>query len=188
MTEDDPTPPMLSEVADRPGGSGPSAFFARITPHASVTPRASRIIIAAIIAISVLMQGVFALFGIWLVTTFMFLDTAIVVAGFLAYVRWLDRAEEVEIKNGELSVRRIRAGCDVGIDRIPLAPGLTLRARERRGYGLKALEIRQGETRIELAADLMPVEREAFAEALLEAIRAAGGNVRLDRVREAISP
>ena len=143
----------------------PPAFQAVLYPNRSLGDNGFAVLMGAIVLVSVLVGGAFALAGAWPVTGFLGLDVLLLYLAFRWNFRDASRADVIRVDKDGLNVRRILPNGESKEWRFETAWVQVVQEKRRlllRSHG-KALAI---------GAFLTPSERASFADALKEAIRA----------------
>jgi uncharacterized membrane protein len=153
----------MTAIADN--AEAPPVFQAVLYPNRSLGSTGFAVLMGAIILVSVLVGGAFALAGAWPVTGFLGLDVLLVYLAFRWNFRDSARADFIRVDKDGLSVRRVLPGGKSKEWRFETA-WVQVVAEKRR------LLLRTHGKELAVGAFLTQQELASLAEALREAIRA----------------
>lgn len=163
----------------RPEVPAAPAFDALITPHRSLSSRGLLALFAAILTVAIVVQIGLVYAGCWIGAAFVGVDAVLLLVALIA-CRTGGGSERVAVDEGVVRVER-RGPRGAVFDRRDLPVfGLVLERHLDPDYGERHLILRHRGTRHEIARDLAPAERTAFADAFTTAL---GGGVRIERHR-----
>jgi uncharacterized membrane protein len=158
-----------------------------VTPHRSFNERGLWIFHATLCGIALLGQIIFLAIGLWPISIFLGLDAlALIFAVHIHSQCRKHRREEIMVTATEVVIRRFAFRSPMREERLQ-SPGLRLTRCEDPEHGCQKLLLNSWRTETEIARDLSPAERGAFAVALTQALRATGIAVAID-VRSSYSP
>lgn len=140
-------------------------FKAMIHPHRSMGAEARRLVITLVAIAGIISSIPFMVIGAWPVAGYFGLDVLLLFIAFRVNQKRAADREEVIVTPLELSLRRITHKGQAAEWRFNPAWVRIERGREDEEYGLQALSIVSGGTRVSVARDLSPRERADFARA-----------------------
>jgi uncharacterized membrane protein len=147
----------------------PEIFSAVITPHRSLTPRAFRVLMVCLGALSFISAIVCVSIGAWPVFGFFGLDVLLVYVAFRANFRSARAYEQVRVTPSELTVRKVSHRG--GVREWTLNPlWVQLERIVHEEFGIERLFLVSHGRRLGIAAALNPKEKASFARALSNAL------------------
>ena len=159
---------------DAPGASNPPRFSATLTPHRSLGPRGFIVVIALVGLTSFIAGILFLRLGAWPVVGFFGLDFLLVWAAFHLNFRSARAFEEIDVRAGELTIRKIAAnGRMRAVSFNPAWVRLDI-ARDDDNL-VTAIHVWFRDRAIPVGSFLNPADRTAFAGAFVQAVASAGG-------------
>ncbi len=153
----------MSSLANN--AEAPPVFQVALYPNRSLDGTGFVVLMGAIILVSVLVGGAFALAGAWPVSGFLGLDVLLVYLAFRWHFRDSSRADFIRVDKDGLNVRRVLPNGDAREWRFETAWVQVVLERRR-------LLLRSHGKELAIGAYLTQQERTSLAEALKEAIRA----------------
>lgn len=149
-------------------------FHVYLQPNQSLSSQGFAILSITITALAVGLSAFLLMTGLWVGAIFLTFNLAFLLLAFVLARRDRQRAEEVIVEDGHLTVRHYNfRGEPVSSEQMPIY-GLTLHRDHDPDYGLLSLQARLRQKRIEIARDLSPAERQDVAVALGDALRRTG--------------
>lgn len=151
----------------------PPLFDAVITPPVSLGDRGFSTFMAITLAVVCLVDLALMAAGLWWAILFLTGNLVFLMAAFIAVRRARERSERVVVEGGQLRLERHWKGGPGCADTLPLFGLRLVRVRDGAGQ-CRRLELHSRGQRLCFAADLTPLEREAFAETLGRCLHRAG--------------
>jgi uncharacterized membrane protein len=144
-------------------------FAARLTPYRSLGPKGFKILMAFVAASCLISGLLFLAIGAWPVFGFFGLDAFLIWLAFRLNYRSGRMAEEVEIWQHELRLRKIAASGKV-VTHV-LNPFWTRFVVDRHDeFGITRMTLQSRERLIDIGSFLNPLDRESFADAFSHAL------------------
>ena len=149
-------------------------FSATLTPHRSLSPLGFRLVMALIVAGSLVQVVPMVLMGAWPVGFFFGLDILAIYLAFRISNARARRAEQVLLTRAELLVRRF--GWRGDVDEIRFNPfWVRLKTEEDPDFGMQRIALVQRRQELEIGAFLAPFEKADFAREFGGALARAKG-------------
>jgi uncharacterized membrane protein len=164
---------MTDTTLHDPGANGKPQFHAVIRPHRSLSDMAFESWVLGFLVIGLAMSLTANSLGYPPIGFFLGLDAILISSMFVAWRCAQDRREEIFLDGSTLMICRFRK--DILVDqRRFFADCLDIERNDDPDYGCLSLRISRKSASFPIACDLSPAERDAFADALCDALRAAG--------------
>jgi uncharacterized membrane protein len=151
--------------------SSPLYMDAVITPNRSLSQRGFIVLISVVTTLNCISAAVFVALGATLVPIFLGLDVVAVLVAFMLSFRAAKRVERVQVSSREIRVTQETPRWSRLVWESPTA--FTRVARETVDDAVVGLCLALSGREVPVASALRPGEREAFAQALEDAIQAA---------------
>lgn len=150
-------------------------FRAVIVPHRALSTVHYLALAGLTLTLSLAIQVPLVRIGAWPSALFGSCETLLLLVAVLLHRRSQQREEIVTVAAGSLHVLRRRQGRVTDARRLPIF-GLHVVRSDDPEYGCQSLVLELRGKRTEIARDLSPGERAAFARTLAEALGQAGGS------------
>jgi uncharacterized membrane protein len=167
--------PSALEASPCPPSSPIDLFRAVITPHRPLSLLHYLLLVTLTLTLTLAIQVPFVRAGAWPSALFGIAEAALLLTAVLLHRLGQAREETIVVGAGNVQITRRRRGRIHDAWRFPVY-GLQVVRVDDPDYGCLAVYVEARGRRHEVARDLSPDERPAFARALAEALGEAGGS------------
>lgn len=157
------------------------AFDETLLPHDSLGGRGLAIFTVSLLAVASVTGLILTVSGLWIIALFLIGDLTLLLFAAHLLRKSRKRSERIVIDRGSLVVSRYRAQRLVDQRRLAVF-GLSLEREDDPDFGCQRLSLILRGKRYEVAHDLAPEARDAFACRLSNALAQAGGSSMVRRI------